>query len=319
MSFSLASLILGMRALCVLLTKPSTTIFGTAQESSDARESSASNVLSQSPIAMKLSAACLFFTAAVRVSAAPVTIGNPGFEGNVLTNPSVGQNDNFIIAAGQGSTITTVPNWTFNASQLDSFTSYGGVSDLATGNHAPEGAIDNNIAWLFIAEGKRLGSISARQTLGATLQLNTRYTLSLRVAQSAHAEGDITLDNPVFPNLGNGVNTGEVFARLWVNSVSTPMPGFLAAASIVAVPADDQWVNWTLTWETGASEALAGGTLGIELYSQANTQSLSTPVEVFFDDVTLDATSVPEPSSALLVAISVLGRSLLRRRSSVAQ
>lgn len=254
------------------------------------------------------------FAAVLPALADSISITNPGFESNVLANPGPGQFDNFIVAAGEGSTITAVPGWAFTATQINTFTSYGGVSDLAAANHAPEGAIDNNIAWLFINEGRQTGSVSARQTLAASLQNNTRYTLTLRVAQSAHAEGNPALDNPIFPTLGNGVNTGEVFARLWVNSASTAMPGFLAGASSVSVPGDDTWVNWTLVWETGANESLAGGILGIELYNQANTQSLSVPVEVFFDDVALTTSVVPEPSAAMLFAAGVVWPALRRRR-----
>lgn len=264
---------------------------------------------------MKLTLVVLALAAALPAFADSVSITNPGFEANLLTNPEPGQFDNFIVAAGEGATITAVPGWTFHATQINTFTSYGGVSDLAVANHGPEGAIDNNIAWFFINEGRQTGSISARQTLAASLQNNTRYTLTLRVAQSAHAEGNPALDNPIFPTLGNGVNTGNVFARLWVNSVSTPMPGFLAGASSVSIPGDDQWVNWTLVWETGAADALAGGTLGIELFNQANTQALSVPVEVFFDDVALTTAAVPEPSSAMLLAAVAWWPALRRRRN----
>lgn len=264
---------------------------------------------------MKLSLA-LALAAALPVLADSIPITNPGFEANVLTNPAVGQKDNFIVAAGQDSTITAVPGWQFTATQVSPYTSYGGVSDLAAANHGPEGSIDNNIAWFFINEGRQTGSISAQQSLAASLQNNTRYTLTLRVAQSAHAEGDPLLDNPLFPTLGNGVNTGNVFARLWVNSVATPMPGFLAGSSSVSAPGDNEWVNWTLVWETGANELLAGGTLGIELYNQANTQSLSVPVEVFFDDVAITTSAVPEPSSVMLCASGMLMPILRRRRGS---
>jgi hypothetical protein len=260
-----------------------------------------------------LTAAFLLFAAPL--CAAPITILNPGFEGNILANPGVGQKDNFIVTAGENITPVAVPNWTFGYTQMTTFSAYAGVSDLAVGNHASEGAIDNNIAWFFIQENKQLATIFARQTLSATLANNTRYTLTVRVAQSAHAEGDPLLDNPIFPTLGNGVSTGDVFARLWVNNPTTAMPGFLAAASIVSVPADDTWANWTLVWETGANEGLAGGTLGIELFNRANTIGQTLPVEVFFDDLALQAVAVPEPTTlGLFLVGSCLGCVHYRRR-----
>lgn len=239
--------------------------------------------------------------------AAPIAIVNAGFESNLLSNPPMGQPDNFIVAAGEGATITAVPGWTFVATQIDTFTSYGGVSDLGVFNHSLEGPLDNNIAWLFINQGRRTGAMSVFQTLGDTLQNNTRYTLTLRVAQSAHAEGNQSLPDPNFPALGDGVSTGDVFARMRVGSTATAMPGFLPGESTVSIPPNNEWVNWTLSWQTGPNESLAGAPLVIELFNRANTQGSPLPVEVFFDDVTLSAVAVPEPSvSALAAALGVL-------------
>jgi hypothetical protein len=243
-----------------------------------------------------------FFSVAARA----VVIVNPGFEGNLLSNPNPGESDNFIVAVGEGQALTAVPGWNFLATQLDTFTSYGGVSDLGIANHGPEGLLDNNIAWLFINSGRRTGSVSVTQTLGETLQPNTRYTLMLRVAQSAHAEGNPTLPDPPFPNLGDGVSTGDVFARLYLGSTNTAMPGFQLALSSVAVPANHEWVNWTLVWETGASESMAGMPIGIELFNRADTRSPNLPVEVFFDDIALTAAAVPEPRVALLLVAGAL-------------
>jgi|GEM_PF-6930320 len=257
----------------------------------------------------------LVFLAATTAAQAAMIV-NPGFESNLLANPNPSEFDNFIVAVGQEAVITQVPGWTFSAVQQDSYTSYGGVSDLATANHGPEGSIDNNIAWLFINQGRRTASVSATQLLGETLQANTRYTLTLRVAQSARAEGNPALANPTFPVLGDGVTIGDVFARLFVGSTGTAMPGFQALQSSISVPADNTWVNWTLVWETGSAEALAGTTLGIELFNRADTQATNLPAEVFFDDLMLTAVAVPEPGASWLgvCAAALLGR---RRRRDV--
>ncbi|MGC4003914.1 MAG: hypothetical protein QM811_12615 [Pirellulales bacterium] len=139
--------------------------------------------------------------ATTTLRAAPITIANPGFESNILANPTSGQPDNFIIAAGEGATITAVPGWSFTATQTSTFATYGGVSDLGVFNHAGEGALDNNIAWLFIAANKNLSSMSARQTLTASLQNSSRYTL--RAGRSVGARRrTIRIGQPDVPDAG---------------------------------------------------------------------------------------------------------------------
>jgi hypothetical protein len=263
-------------------------------------------------------ASICFFASFSIVSAAPVAINNAGFETNVLSNPSPSGPDNFIGAAGQGTTPTAVPGWTFTAgSNPDSFTAYGGVSDLAVPNHATEGLLDNNIAWLFIRPTGVFGSMSVSQQLaGISLENNTRYTLSIRVAQARREEGIESKPNPVFPALGDGVSTGNVFARLMVSGLATAMPGFLPALSVVSAPADNEWVTWTLNWQTGASESLAGQALSVQLLHQGTQAVGGLPAEVFFDDVAVTATAVPEPTTFVNL---VFGMSLLwsqRRRRS---
>lgn len=243
------------------------------------------------------------------------TVTNPGFESNVLANPGAGQSDNFVIAVGQGATVTAIPGWTFAATQTTTFSSYGGVSDLATANHAPEGALDNNVLWLFVAANKDTATVTASQTLTDTIQPNTRYTLTARVAQSAHAEGNAALPNPTFPTLGNGASTGDVFARLRAGNLATPMPGLVS--STVSVPADDTWVNWTLVWETGAAEPLAGQPLVVELFHRAATIATNLPSEVFFDDVAVATAPVPEPGGMALVVVGAAAMLRRRRRHRV--
>lgn len=247
--------------------------------------------------------------------AIPLTINNPGFEANILANPAASGPDNFIGAAGQGVPHDSVPGWTFAAgSDPDSFTAYGGVSDLAVPNHATEGLLDNNIAWLFIRPTGVFGSMSVSQQLaGSLLENNTLYTLTLRVAQAAHEEGKPTLPNPVFPTLGDGVSTGNVFARLRVGSLATPMPGFLPAASIVSTVADDQWVDWTLKWQTGAAEPLAGQPLFVQLLHQGTRPTGGLAAEVFFDDLAITAVPEPAVTHAALVGTALVALRRWRR------
>lgn len=241
----------------------------------------------------------VFGLAVFSAKAATIAITNADFEANILANPGA-QNDNFTVTTGQGATITPAPGWTFGYNQIDNYSAYAGISDLAAANLSSEGALDNNIVWLFVAANKQTTSVWARQTLSATVELNTRYTLTLRVAQAARAEGNPSLPNPIFPTLGNGVDTGNVFARLRAGNATTAMPGFLSSASSVSAPGDHEWVNWTLVWETGASEALAGQALMIELFNTASSVG-GLPVEVFYDDLVLTTSAVPEPGTWALL------------------
>jgi hypothetical protein len=152
----------------------------------------------------------------------------------------------------------------------------------------------------------------SQQLAGSFLENNTRYTLSLRVAQARREEGVESKPNPVFPALGDGVTTGDVFARLRVGSLATPMPGFQLGASSVSAAADDEWVNWTLTWQTGDAEPLAGQALFVQLFHQGTRPVGGLPAEVFFDDIAI--TAVPEPSAMASAALAMILFAAQRRR-----
>lgn len=184
---------------------------------------------------------------------------------------------------------------------------------MATPNHATEGLLDNNIAWLFLRATGVPASMSVSQQLaGGSLENNTLYTLSVRVAQARREEGVESKPNPVFPFLGDGVSSGDVFARLRVGSLATPMPGFQPATSSVSTVSDNEWVTWTLRWQTGAAEALVGQTLFVQLFHQGTRPTGGLPAEVFFDDVSV--TSVPEPTAITSVTVT-LALFASRRRS----
>jgi hypothetical protein len=150
-------------------------------------------------------------------------------------------------------------------------------------------------------------SSSVRQTLGVTLENNFRYTLTLDVGNNDAFGGGVFF----FPTLGDGVSTGNVFARLLANGGGSAMPGFLPGSSTVSIPAPGAFTPWTLVWQTGPSEPLAGTTLVVDL--SVGGGDGTTPIEAFFDNVSL--TSVPEPSSVVLL-LACGGMLLARRRSS---
>jgi hypothetical protein len=167
--------------------------------------------------------------------------------------------------------------------------------------------VDNN--WLYQGTTASSASNSAKQNLSTPLADNTKYVLSVMT-------GFDTSTSYGYPAVGNGVSTGNVFARLLVDtsiaqdgSSLVAMPGFVAGLSSTPAPASHgSIVNWTLTWQTGPGEALAGDAIWVQLAMNASVAN----DEVYWDNVSL-VTSVPEPSAALLVS-AILGATLLRRR-----
>lgn len=128
------------------------------------------------------------------------------------------------------------------------------------------------------------------QVLGATLQANTTYTLTVAI-------GDRDLDgaggdpgDPII-NLGYGATGG---ANILLSIDSTGQPAQV----------DGGWVDWSGTFSTGASPAGEGQALRIELTNGTNVG--------WFDNVRLDASPVPEPGSLALLGLG--GLALLRRR-----
>jgi hypothetical protein len=72
------------------------------------------------------------------------------------------------------------------------------------------------------------------------------------------------------------------------------------------VPTAGNWSVWTLTYDSGSSNPLAGQALGIELMSTTN--------QTAFDGVFLnDASDVPEPAMFALVGAGLLGLVTRRR------
>ena len=131
------------------------------------------------------------------------------------------------------------------------------------------------------------------QVLGEPLQANTEYTLTVAIGDRdlANVGGDVG-DNRI--HLG----TGTVAGANILASLDSTSPG--------AVPTvNGDWVTWSMTYTTGAAPAGLGDPLRIELTTDINVG--------WFDNVQLTATTIPEPSSLILLGCG-LGGMLLRRR-----
>ena len=225
--------------------------------------------------------AAAFAAAAGVAQAALVTISQPSFESPV-TAP----------ATFTGTQTTGPTGWTVYNSGATNNQRFFGVWNPSTTNSyiggAPAGL---NIGVVFLQNTTGIAEAGLQQTLGATLQLSTQYTLMVEVGNFSPADG------------GPFNFTGFPGYRVDLFAGST----LLASDNNTLAPGEGVFATSVVSFTTGASHANAGQALGIRLVN------LNGPgTEVNFDNVRLDATSVPEPSAAALGSVAVLC-ALLRR------
>ena len=225
--------------------------------------------------------AAAFAAAAGVAQAALVTISQPSFESPV-TAP----------ATFTGTQTTGPTGWAVYNSGATNNQRFFGVWNPSTTNSyiggAPAGL---NIGVVFLQNTTGIAEAGLQQTLGATLQLATQYTLTVEVGNFSDADpGPFNFTG--FPGYRVDLFAGST---LLVSDNNTLAPG------------EGMFATSVVSFTTGASHANAGQALGIRLVN------LNGPgTEVNFDNVRLDATSVPEPSAAALGSVAVLC-ALLRR------
>jgi len=194
-----------------------------------------------------------------QVKAALLTVANNSFETPVITNP-------------QGSISATGPfgDWTFAGGMNQGFINPGVGENNDPGfwyGPSPTLPNGNQVAW---SNG---GTIS--QTLSATLQANTRYTLGAYVGRRA--------SNPGFAGYNIELLAGNT----------------VLASNNSVTPAEGTFAPVTFSYASGIS-VTPGQALEIRLTSNG--------VQTNFDNITLDAASIPEPSAILgLLGFGLLG------------
>ena len=171
---------------------------------------------------------------------------------------------------------------------------------------APEG---DNVALLFFDQFDGGPEFGIEQTLSATLQANTVYTLSVGVG-----------------NIASGVSSVEPFQGFGFFDLRG-FPGYridLLAGDTVIAQDDDTLSPGEGVFETSVIQAVVGDThpqLGLNLTIRLvnlNEQDVNESVvdlEVDFDHVRLDAAAVPSPGSSVLVLVGIGVGCLLRPRA----
>lgn len=223
----------------------------------------------------------------------PIAITNPGFEANGI-NPGT-----FIVLFPTGWNLydpSAIINQ--NANSVGVIRPTPATQTFFPGG-TPEGV---NAALVFLA-GAQNAEAGLQQTLAATLQPFTSYTLQVQIGNIASGTslpgssdgGGVFYDLDGFPGYRIDLMAGGVVIASDNNSLNGLIP-------------EGEWRDSTVQFSTGAAHAQLGQALGIRL---VNLKAPGTPtvpnIEVDFDDVRLTASAVPEPSVFLLLGLAAVG------------
>lgn len=219
--------------------------------------------------------ALLLSTAACAL-AVPVTILNPSFETATLSL-GFGYANASQINGVNPTNGGTLANWTpLGAANPDYW--FGALDPLSNShpNWTFTWETGNNIAYVQQLSNSA-GNIGLTQTLVDTLQPNTAYTLQVDVGRRLFT-----------------LPTWNYSVELWAGSTQ-----LASAFSNPGMTANSVALE-TLSFITGNTHSAMGQALQIRLMTNG------ARTEAFFDNVRLDATGVPEPSTWALVGLTLL-------------
>ena len=190
-------------------------------------------------------------------------------------------------AATSSAVPITVVNHSFEDGSSDPLPGWanniGGVHTQPSIAPTPDPGDNDRMRW---SNGGIVYSYQVLSGPNSTLAANTTYTLSVDL-------GDRN-DTP-FGGADIRLGTGSTMGA----NLLTP------TSSLTSVPPDGGWTLWTFVYTTGAAPANLNEALRIELKSLG--------VQTQFDNVRLDAVPVPEPNSAILLALGCVALGLCRR------
>ncbi|MFO1327851.1 MAG: PEP-CTERM sorting domain-containing protein [Rubrivivax sp.] len=245
-------------------------------------------------------AAALLFT--WPALAAPVPIVNPGFEADVVPAGA------FVVLQPAGWTAYD-PGGLID--QADN--ALGVISPLPGVEFFPGGTPQGLQAAIVYLGGALSGPAGLQQTLAATLQAHTTYTLQVAVGNIASGTSlpgssggaGVFYDLSGFPGYRIELLAGATLLAADDNSIGALVP-------------EGQFRTATLQFDSGDGGGLVGQPLTVRLINlDQKPPAEVVGIEVDFDDVRLDARSsiaVPEPAAAPLLTLALWAACRGRRR-----
>lgn len=160
----------------------------------------------------------------------------------------------------------------------------------------PNGAFEGSrvgIAFNFEGSGGE-GEYGFQQNLTATLAANTNYTLQVQIGNIASG---FAVDNTFYVLDGfPGYRVDLLAGGVLLDSDNNSLAGSIA---------EGEWGLSTVSFTTGPTHAQLGQSLAIRLVNLniIDPAFPASDLEVDFDDVSLTATAVPEPTSTALLLL----------------
>jgi hypothetical protein len=215
----------------------------------------------------------------VAADAAALVVTNPGFEATPAAN-GMFNGTNTTGPAGWGWTVA-------NTGPTNDNRFFGVWNPTGTPSYIPARPAGENIGVIFLDDVLGLEA-RLQQVLAATLELSTEYTLTVEVGNFRPSPGGDPWNFAGFPGYRVDLLAGATV---------------LASDNNTLAPGEGIFLTSTVSFTTGASHPAAGQPLSIRL---VNLNGPGAGVEVNFDNVSLNAEAVPEPSGLALLAVGTL-------------
>lgn len=234
----------------------------------------------------------------VEAAGAFLNIANPSFEADVAQPAS------FPVLVPSGWTLLDPSNIVDQTLDAVGVVNPTGSTFFQSG--VPDGS---NAALIYLSGDRGGGEVSLTQTLSDTLQLNTRYRLSVEVGNIASGFGappfDQFFDLDGFPGYRVQLRSGNTVIGEDANSLGLTLAEGTFGTSVVDVT-------------IGSSHPAAGQPISIRLTNLNQPGTADAPgIEVDFDLVRLEATAVPESEWFGVLAALGMGAWAVARRQGM--